>query len=83
MELINKNKALYISVDIDVVDPAYAPGTGYLEPGGLSSRELLYMLHRFKKLRNFNYLDVVEINPGKDLNEITVKLGASIIREML
>jgi len=74
--------ALYISVDIDAVDPAFAPGTGYIEPGGLSSRELLYFLQRLKLLKNFKAMDVVEVNPPKDVNEMTSKLAAKILVEM-
>lgn len=75
--------ALYLSIDIDVVDPAFAPGTGYIEPGGFSSRELLYFLSRLKKLNNFKMMDIVEINPKKDINNITSKLGAKILVEMI
>ena len=75
--------SLYISIDIDVVDPAFAPGTAYLEPAGLSSRELLYFLKRLRLLKNLKIVDLVEINPDKDMNELTVKLGAKIMAEMV
>lgn len=74
--------ALYVSVDIDAADPAFAPGTGYIEPGGLTSRELLYFLSRLKKLNNLKMVDIVEINPKKDINNLTTKLGAKILVEM-
>jgi len=74
-------EALYVSIDIDVVDPAFAPGTGYPEVGGLTSRELLYFLARIKFLKNLRMIDVVEINPTKDINDITLKLGLKIIQE--
>lgn len=73
---------VYVSIDIDAVDPAFAPGTGYSEPGGLSSRELIYFLQRIKKMRNIGMFDLVEINPSKDVNEMTVKLGAKILKEI-
>ncbi|MBD3318409.1 hypothetical protein GF342_00710 [Candidatus Woesearchaeota archaeon] len=73
---------LYISVDIDAVDPAFAPGTGYLEPGGLSSRELLYMLTRLRLLKNLSMCDIVEINPAKDSTNRTTALGAKIIETL-
>ncbi len=76
-------EALYLSIDIDAVDPAFAPGTGYPEPGGLTSRELLYFLQRIKMLKNLKGIDLVEINPEKDINSMTVKLGAKIVVEML
>ena len=73
---------LYISIDIDVIDPAFAPGTGYIEPAGLTSREFLYFLHRLKNLKNIRGYDIVEINPKKDINNLTTKLGAKILVEL-
>jgi arginase len=75
--------AVYVSIDIDAIDPAFAPGTGYIEPGGLTSREFLYFLARLKNLKNLRAFDLVEINPSKDVNGMTVKLGAKIASEIL
>ncbi len=83
MEEARKFDALYIGIDIDVVDPSAAPGTGYIEPAGLSARELLYFLQRLRLLKNFCVADIVEINPKKDINNQTIKLGAKIIAELL
>ncbi|MBS3146338.1 arginase family protein [Candidatus Woesearchaeota archaeon] len=83
MELSRNFDGLYLSIDIDVVDPAYAPGTGYLEVGGLSSRELLYFIQRIKLLKNLKFIDIVEINPKKDINNMTVMLGAKILKELI
>ncbi len=80
MELANKWDGGYISIDIDVLDPAFAPGTGYLEPCGLSTRELIYFLHRLKKLHNFRGGDLVEVNPKKDAG--TAIVAAKIITEL-
>ena len=74
---------LYLSIDIDVLDPAFAPGTGYIEPLGLQPRELIYMLKRFKRLENLKWIDIVEVNPKKDINNMTVKLAAKIVDELL
>ena len=82
MEEANKWPAVYLSIDIDAVDPAFAPGTGYREPGGLTSRELIYMLQRLKILRNLKMIDLVEIAPDKDFGDITSKLGAKIVKEI-
>ncbi len=82
MESVCQFDSLYISIDIDVIDPGFAPGTGYIEPGGLSSREFFYLIHRLKNLRNIGAFDIVEINPKKDINGMTVKLGAKILAEM-
>ena len=83
MELANQNKnPVYISIDIDVLDPAFAPGTSYKEPAGLTSRQLIYMLQRLKLLKNLKTVDLVEVNPNLD-NGQTSKLAAKIIAELL
>jgi len=82
MSVAKNFKDLYVSIDIDVLDPAFAPGTGYIEPGGLSTRELLFFLHRLKKLVNLRAFDLVEVNPSKDVNDITSKVGAKILVEL-
>ena len=82
METARGFGAMFLSIDIDAVDPAFAPGTGCAEPGGLSSRELIYFLQRLKLLKNFKGGELVEINPDKDVNGMTVKLGAKILTEL-
>jgi len=82
MEFSN-NKELYVSIDIDVIDPAFAPATGYIEPGGLTSRQFIYLIQRINKIKNLKAVDLVEINPDKDINNLTVKLGAKILGELL
>lgn len=83
MEATRKLDALYLSIDIDAVDPAFAPATGYIEPAGLTSRQLIYLLQRIKLLKNLRAADLVEINPKKDINNMTSKLGAKIIAELM
>jgi agmatinase len=80
-----KGKEVYISIDIDVIDPAFAPATGYPEPGGLTSRQFLYMIQRLNKIKRIRGVDIVEINSEKDkrYDNITVKLGAKILSEFL
>lgn len=82
MEFSNK-KELYLSLDIDVIDPAFAPATGYTEPGGLTSRQFLYLIQRINKIKSLKAVDIVEINPNKEGAEITVKLGAKILSELI
>jgi arginase family enzyme len=82
MELARQFSELYVSIDIDVIDPGFAPGTGYPEPGGLSVRELIYSIQRLKLLKNFKMADIVEFNPDKDNNEMTLKIAAKIIMEL-
>lgn len=76
-------KELYVSLDIDVVDPVFAMGTGYKEPGGLTSREFIYIIQRLNKIKNLRGVDLVEINPKKDTNNLTLKLGAKILSEII
>ena len=78
----SKNKELYVSIDIDVIDPAFAPAVYYKEPGGLTSRQFIYLIQRINKMRNLRAVDIVEINPEKDKDNLTVKLGAKILGEL-
>lgn len=82
MEFSN-GKELYLSIDIDVIDPAFAPATGYSEPGGLTSREFIYLIKRLNKIKTLRAVDLVEINPTKDSSGLTVKLGAKILSELI
>ena len=84
MEFSNK-KELYLSIDIDVIDPAFAPSTGCKEPGGFTSREFLYLIQRINKIKNLKAVDIVEINEkmDKENNNLTIKLGAKILSELL
>jgi len=82
MESVKDFKKLYISIDIDVLDPAFAPGTGYSEPGGLSSRELIYMIQRLKNLKNLKFVDIVEANPNLDEKRKTINMCRKIIIEL-
>ena len=72
---------VYLSVDIDVLDPAYAPGCGNPVPGGPSTRELLALLQTLKG--RIVALDVVEVNPLLDPSGITALAAARIVIEML
>jgi agmatinase len=73
---------LYVSVDIDVLDPAHAPGTGTPEAGGLTSRELLALLRGFRGL-NLVGADVVEVSPAYDHAEITAVAAANVAYEFV
>lgn len=64
------------------MDPAYAPGTGYPDPGGLTSREILEFVRKLYGL-NIIGMDVVEVSPPYDVAEITSTLAASIVFEGL
>lgn len=75
-----KNKKIYLTIDIDVVDPSYAPGTGTPEPFGISSFDLLEIIEFFSpQIVGF---DVVEVNPNFD-NGQTAILAAKITRNLI
>ncbi|HET9896109.1 MAG TPA: agmatinase [Streptosporangiaceae bacterium] len=76
------DRPVYVSVDIDVLDPAHAPGTGTPEAGGLTSRELLGILRGFAGL-NLVGADIVEVAPSYDLSQITGVAAAHVGYELL
>ncbi|MBX3312171.1 MAG: agmatinase [Microbacteriaceae bacterium] len=76
------NRPLYISVDIDVLDPAHAPGTGTPEAGGMTSRELLEIIRGLKGL-NIIGGDVVEVSPSYDSAEITGIAAAHVAYDLI
>lgn len=84
MEFSN-GKELYVSFDIDVIDPAFAPSTYYKEPGGLTSREAIYIISRISKMKNLKIFDLVEVNAEEDKknNNLTVNLASKIIEKLL
>lgn len=73
----------YISVDIDVLDPAYAPGTGTMEAGGFTTRELLSILDGLKGHVNLIGADVVEVSPPYDTNSGITSLAATSVVDSL
>ncbi|MFL6072562.1 MAG: agmatinase [Mycobacteriales bacterium] len=75
--------AVFLSVDIDVVDPGMAPGTGTPEPGGLTSRQLLDAVRRVCLELPVVGLDVVEVSPPYDHAEVTAYLGNRVVLEAL
>jgi agmatinase len=78
---VGQNK-VFVTFDIDVVDPAFAPGTGTPEVGGFTSAEAIDSIRGLKGL-NFVGVDVVEVLPGYDVAEITALLAANIVYEFL
>ncbi len=77
LEFVNP---LYISLDLDVFDPAFAPGVSHHEPGGLTSRQVINFIHKLKaRVVGF---DIVELNPSRDVSEITAALAFKLIKEI-
>ncbi|WRX30921.1 Ureohydrolase - like 1 [Theobroma cacao] len=74
-------KGVYISVDVDCLDPAFAPGVSHIEPGGLSFRDVLNILHNLQG--NLVAADVVEFNPQRDtVDGMTAMVAAKLVREL-
>ncbi len=76
------DKPVFLTFDIDFVDPAYAPGTGTPEVGGFTSYESLSLVRAFKDM-NFVGFDIVEVLPAYDSGEVTAYLAANIVFEYL
>ncbi|WP_291961812.1 agmatinase [Maribacter sp.] len=72
---------LYISLDMDGFDPAFAPGVSHHEPGGLSSRQVLDLIHGIDT--EVVGADIVEYNPDRDFHDMTAYLAAKMMKELL
>ena len=75
--------AVYLSVDIDVLDPGFAPGTGTPEPGGLTPVDLLRAVRRLAIEVPLVALDVVEVAPAYDWADVTVNNAHRVVLEVL
>jgi formimidoylglutamase len=82
-EALEDCDAIYLSVDIDVLDPAFAPGTGTPEPGGLAPVDLLRAVRRLATDTPLVALDVVEVSPPYDWADVTVNSAHRIVLEVL
>jgi agmatinase len=71
---------LYISIDLDGLDPSAAPGVAHPEPGGLTVRELIAVLHAQRAL--IVGADIVELNPARDIGGVTAIVAAKLVREL-
>ena len=72
---------VYISIDLDGLDPAYAPGVSHPEPGGLSTRDMLKIISNIDG--EVIGGDIVEYNPKKDINNITAVTAAKLLKELM
>lgn len=71
---------LYVSLDIDVLDPAFAPGISHHEPGGLSTRQLIEIIQQIKV--PIVGADIVELNPKCDINNMTAMVAYKLFKEL-
>ena len=72
---------LYLSLDLDVLDPAFAPGISHYEPGGLSTRQVLDIIHALPC--PLAGADIVELNPERDLHDVTAMVAAKLVKEIV
>jgi len=72
---------VYLSIDMDGIDPAFAPGVSHPEPGGLTSRQVIDIIHGIKQI--IIGADIVEYNPDRDVNDATAILAAKLLKEVL
>ncbi len=77
---LNFDGPVYISCDLDVLDPAFAPGVSHHEPGGLSVRDVIDVIHRIES--PIVGADIVEFNPGRDFSDITAMVAAKLLKEI-
>lgn len=72
---------VYVSFDMDVLDPAFAPGVSHREPGGMTVREVLDHLHSITAA--IVGADIVEYNPSRDVSDLTATVAAKVLKELL
>jgi arginase len=72
---------LYISLDLDVLDPAFAPGVSHHEPGGMSTRELINIIQELNV--PIVGADIVEYNPVRDFNNMTAMVAYKLLKELI
>lgn len=78
-----KSSPVYITIDLDVLDPSVFPGTGTPEPGGISYKELLSALKSFEKLDNVVGVDMVELAPKIDSTDVSTAVAVKTLRELV
>jgi agmatinase len=83
LEEIDDAESLILSVDIDVLDPAFAPGTGTPEPGGMTTRELLRAVRRLVLAKGLAAMEIVEVSPPYDHADITAMAAHRVVLEGL
>lgn len=72
---------IYVSLDLDGLDPAFAPGVSHPEPGGLATRDVVRLLHRLRA--PIGGADIVEYNPRNDVRDLTARVAAKLLKELV
>lgn len=81
--IANLKENVYLSFDVDSVDPSEAPGTGTPVPNGFTSKEALHLVRRIAQTKRVLALDLVEFHPDKDQNDLTRDLSLAVIKTVL
>ncbi|TIT85774.1 MAG: agmatinase, partial [Mesorhizobium sp.] len=77
---LNLETPVYISMDIDALDPAFAPGISHREPGGLTTRQVIGLIQSIDQ--PIVAADIVEYNPRQDLSNVTALVAAKLVKEI-
>lgn len=80
LEPLDSHESLYVSIDLDGLDPAFAPGVSHPEPGGLTVRQVLDLIQHLPI--PLVGADVVELNPGRDPGDLTAVVAAKLVKEL-
>jgi len=78
-----KDKPVYITIDLDVLDPSVFPGTGTPEPGGINFHQMLEIISIMSKLENVVGMDVVELSPRYDASGVSTAVACKTLRELV
>jgi len=78
--VVEADGPIYVSIDLDVLDPAFAPGVSHPEPGGLSTRDVIGLVQRLRG--PVVGADVVELNPTRDPDGLTARVAAKLAKEL-
>ncbi len=81
LEELEFSGPVYLSLDLDCLDPAFAPGVSHHEPGGMNTRHVIDIIQRFKG--TLIGADIVELNPDRDINSMTSMVAAKLLKEII
>jgi agmatinase len=82
-EVKDTSDNIYLSIDVHALDPAFAPGVAYREPGGLTTRELFAAVQMIASSGKMVAADVMEVIPDRDPTGVTVKVGSRLVMQLL
>lgn len=83
MKQLASTDEIYLTFDIDAIDQAYAPGTDYPSPGGLTSNEAIHMTYNLASRHNVRWMDIMETSPPLDINDQTIRVAAELAAQYI